>query len=156
MITIVTILNMNSLSNVPPSLLSKISSFITTASHYWNDILLAQSSKHSADSAPVFLPPSISTLLSINCDLTTDDILILWEYLQHEIWVYEEREISKKKELRAKGINEAYGTPFDQVLYILQWLHHNSHFKIHYIHSAHDWTLTVNRCQIIGGISRPI
>jgi hypothetical protein len=108
---------MNSLSNVPlaPSLLSKISTFITTASHYRNDILLAQSSKHRVDSAPVFLPPSISSLLSINCDLTTDDILLLWEYLRHEIWVYEEREINKKKELRAKGINEAYGMPFDQV-----------------------------------------
>jgi hypothetical protein len=112
-----TILNMNSLSKISPSLLLKISRFITTASHYRNDILLAQSSKHSADSAPVFLPPSISSLLSINCDLMTDDILILWEYLRHEIWVYEEQEISKKKELRARGINEAYGMPFDQVVH---------------------------------------
>ena len=90
------ILNMNSLSNVSPSLLSKISSFITTASYYRNDILLAQSSEHNSGSAPVFLPPSISSLLSINYNLTTDDILILWEYLWHEIWVHEKREIGKK------------------------------------------------------------
>ena len=107
---------MESLSSVPPSLLSKISSFITTASRYRNDILLAQSSKHSSDSAPVFLPPSISSLLSIHCDLTTDEILTLWEYLRHEIWVYDEREIGKKKELRGKGINEAYGTSFESWL----------------------------------------
>jgi len=109
---------MDSLRTVPPSLFSKISSFITTASQYRNDILLAQPSKHSSDSAPKFLPNSISNLLCIKCDLTTEGVVALWEYLRDEIWAYDERETSKRNELKKTGVNEAYGM---LIVYMYAW-----------------------------------
>jgi hypothetical protein len=71
-------------------MLLKISCFLLYAPRFKNEILLAQASNWPASKAPLFLPESVSILLSQLCNIDQKSTENLWSYLRDMVWDYEE------------------------------------------------------------------
>lgn len=96
---------------VNEDLLFKISSFLLYAPRFKNDILLAQPSTWPATEPPLFLPQSVSTLLSSLCESDSESINKLWFYLKDTVWHYDERVKVVEDRLRVYGKDLGYGKP---------------------------------------------
>ncbi|KAF8152442.1 hypothetical protein B0H34DRAFT_800873 [Crassisporium funariophilum] len=81
------------LANSFPQVLShdmllKISFFLLYTPHFKADILLAQASSWPASNPPLFLPESVTILLSDLCDIDEKSTNALWSYLKDTVWGY--------------------------------------------------------------------
>ena len=72
-------------------ILTKISCFMLYAPQFKNDILLAQASNWPATEPPVFLPKSVSALLSNLCEIDEDSTHTLWSSLKNTAWEYDDK-----------------------------------------------------------------
>jgi hypothetical protein len=62
--------------------------FLLYAPHFKNEILLAQASNWPASKAPLFLPESVTMLLSQLCSIDQKSAERLWSYLKDIFWDY--------------------------------------------------------------------
>ncbi|KAF8958550.1 hypothetical protein BDZ97DRAFT_1923591 [Flammula alnicola] len=72
-------------------MLLKISSFLLYTPRFKADILLAQASSWPASDPPLFLPESVTILLSDLCDIDEKSTNTLWSYLKDTVWGYAEK-----------------------------------------------------------------
>ena len=75
---------------VNQEMLLKISCFLLYAPRFKNEILLAQASDWPASEAPLFLPQSVTILLSRICDIDQKSTEKLWSYLKDRVWDFVE------------------------------------------------------------------
>ena len=69
----------------------KISTFLTYAPRFKEDIFLVMDHQSPADVPPSFLPASIATLLARLCDLLDGVVDVLWSLLKGIVWSWEEK-----------------------------------------------------------------
>lgn len=83
--------NLTYLTNQNPEILNgetllKISTFLSYAPRFKDDIILEQPSQWPVDVAPQHLPQSVMLLLSNLCEISEDETLLLWSMLSVTIW----------------------------------------------------------------------
>ncbi|KAF8186294.1 hypothetical protein BJ912DRAFT_1022838 [Pholiota molesta] len=83
--------NLVYLANQNPEILNgetllKISTFLSYAPRFKDDIILVQPSQWPVDVAPQHLPQSVMLLLSNLCEITEEETLLLWSMLNETIW----------------------------------------------------------------------
>ena len=72
-------------------ILVTLSFFLLYVPRFKKEILLAQASNWPANEAPLFLPESVTILLSKLCDIDQKSVENLWLYLKDVVWGYTER-----------------------------------------------------------------
>ncbi|KAF8166839.1 hypothetical protein BJ912DRAFT_1025855 [Pholiota molesta] len=83
--------NLAYLANQNPEILNgenllKISTFLSYAPRFKDDIILVQPSQWPVDVAPQHLPQSVMLLLSNLCEISEEETLLLWSMLNETIW----------------------------------------------------------------------
>jgi hypothetical protein len=73
-------------ARVPTLSVPSLFHFICISKQLRNDILLAQPAEEPEDEAPEVLPPSVTKLLADSCEISLEDVGLLWDELRQQIW----------------------------------------------------------------------